>query len=201
MILCVKLYGEIRTLQDTVAKSKTMITLRGKLKRDAEITNSKSRDYNKRASVRDKLLIKEVQEMEQTLPITCQSTFNDPHRLFEFTLLIIPDEGYWAGGRFFFHIYIPEDYNMAPPKVKCLTKLWHPNISEDGDVCLSILRQNSIDGMGWAPTRKLKDVVWGLNSLFTDLLNFDDPLNRDAAELFLKDKESFRSKAILSIVF
>ena len=56
---------------------------------------------------------------------------------------------------------------LQPPKVKCITKLWHPNISEDGDVCLSILRQNSIDGMGWAPTRKLKDVVWGVNSLFT----------------------------------
>jgi ubiquitin-conjugating enzyme E2 F len=56
---------------------------------------------------------------------------------------------------------------FQPPIVKCLTKLWHPNISEDGDVCLSILRQSSIDGMGWAPTRKLKDVVWGLNSLFT----------------------------------
>jgi len=56
---------------------------------------------------------------------------------------------------------------FQPPVVKCLTKLWHPNISEDGDVCLSILRQSSIDGMGWAPTRKLKDVVWGLNSLFT----------------------------------
>lgn len=56
---------------------------------------------------------------------------------------------------------------FQPPKVKCLTKLWHPNISEDGNVCLSILRQSSIDEMGWAPTRKLKDVVWGLNSLFT----------------------------------
>lgn len=56
---------------------------------------------------------------------------------------------------------------LQPPVVKCLTKLWHPNINEDGDVCLSILRQSSIDGMGWAPTRKLKDVVWGLNSLFT----------------------------------
>lgn len=56
---------------------------------------------------------------------------------------------------------------FQPPIVKCLTKLWHPNISEDGDVCLSILRQSSIDGLGWAPTRKLKDVVWGLNSLFT----------------------------------
>lgn len=187
-------HGEIRILQDKVAKSETMITLRGKLKRDAEITTTKSKDYNKRASVRDKLLIKEVQEMEQTLPATCQVTFSDPHRLHEFTLLIMPDEGYWASGRFFFQIYIPEDYNMAPPKVKCLTKLWHPNISVEGDVCLSILRQNSIDGMGWAPTRKLKDVVWGLNSLFTDLLNFDDPLNRDAAELFLKDKKSFCSK-------
>lgn len=29
---------------------------------------------------------------------------------------------------------------------------------------------------------------------FQDLLNFDDPLNRDAADLFIKDKESFRSK-------
>ncbi|CAB0009862.1 unnamed protein product, partial [Nesidiocoris tenuis] len=54
-----------------------------------------------------------------------------------------------------------------PPTVKCETKLWHPNITEDGDICLSLLRQNSIDGLGWAPTRRLKDVIWGLNSLFT----------------------------------
>lgn len=51
--------------------------------------------------------------MEQTLPSTCQVTFNDPHCLHEFTLLIVPDEGYWLGGRFYFQIYIPEDYNMA----------------------------------------------------------------------------------------
>lgn len=57
--------------------------------------------------------------------------------------------------------------HFQPPTVKCLTKLWHPNISEEGEICLSLLRQNSIDGLGWAPTRKLKDVIWGLNSLFT----------------------------------
>lgn len=55
--------------------------------------------------------------------------------------------------------------------MKCLTKLWHPNISEDGSVCLSILRESNLDGLGWAPTRKLLDVVWGLNSLFT--VSFD----------------------------
>lgn len=50
--------------------------------------------------------------MEQNLPATCQSTFDDPHRLHEFSLLISPDEGYWAGGQFTFKIEIPEEYNM-----------------------------------------------------------------------------------------
>ncbi|TFK13590.1 putative beta-D-xylosidase 2 [Platysternon megacephalum] len=81
-----------------------------------------------------------------------------------------------------------------PPKVKCLTRIWHPNITETGEICLSLLREHSIDGTGWAPTRTLKDVVWGLNSLFTDLLNFDDPLNIEAAEHHLRDKEDFRNK-------
>ncbi|OWK05235.1 hypothetical protein Celaphus_00002813, partial [Cervus elaphus hippelaphus] len=75
----------------------------------------------------------------------------------------------------------------GPPKVKCLTRIWHPNITETGEICLSLLREHSIDGTGWAPTRTLKDVVWGLNSLFTDLLNFDDPLNIEAAEHHLRD--------------
>ncbi|CAG2112983.1 unnamed protein product [Medioppia subpectinata] len=81
-----------------------------------------------------------------------------------------------------------------PPHVKCLTRIWHPNISEEGDICLSLLRESSIDAMGWAPTRTLKDVVWGLNSLFTDLLNFDDPLNDKAADHYLRDRESFQLK-------
>lgn len=63
-------------------------------------------------------------------------------------------------------------YLFQPPKVKCLTRLWHPNINVDGDICLSLLRQTSIDEHGWAPTRRLKDVVWGLNSLFTVCVRF-----------------------------
>lgn len=43
--------------------------------------------------------------------------------------------------------------------------------------------------MGWAPTRKLKDVVWGLNSLFTVSLKKLNTLN------------AFKIKLINSILF
>ncbi|XP_068803930.1 NEDD8-conjugating enzyme UBE2F isoform X2 [Struthio camelus] len=125
---------------------------------------------------------------------TCKVNFPDPNKLHYFQLTVIPDEGYYQAGKFQFEIEVPDAYNMVPPKVKCLTRIWHPNITETGEICLSLLREHSIDGTGWAPTRTLKDVVWGLNSLFTDLLNFDDPLNIEAAEHHLRDKEDFRNK-------
>jgi len=43
---------------------------------------------------------------------------------------------------------------------------------------------------GWTPSRKVIDVVLGLDSLFTDLIDFDDPLNMEAAEMHLKSKVS-----------
>lgn len=148
----------------------------------------------KRVSVRDKLLIKEIEELERTVPSFVTVKFDDPDRLYDFHVIISPEEGDWSGGHFRFHVLVPEGYNIEPPTVTCLSKLWHPNISPEGEVCLSLLRQNSIDGMGWSPTRRIKDVIWGLSSLFLDLCNFDDPLNFEAAEHYERDKEGFRSK-------
>eukprot|EP00069_Balaena_mysticetus_P010561 bmy_20769T0 len=106
-----------------------------------------------------------------------------------------PDEGYYEGGKFQFDTEVPDMYNVVPPTVKCLTRIWHPNITETGEVCLSLLRERSIDSTGCAPTRTpLKDVVWGFNALLSDLLNFDDPLHIEVAEHHLPDKEDFRNK-------
>ena len=91
-----------------------MITLARKLKRDPTGTDSNSTSQNaKRISVRDRLLVKEVQEMEQTLPQTCKVYFNDPNILCEFNIIVSPDEGYWKGGKFKFSAFVPEEYNMA----------------------------------------------------------------------------------------
>ncbi|KAK3736113.1 hypothetical protein QZH41_013532, partial [Actinostola sp. cb2023] len=151
-----------------------MITLSKKIKEERE--------------KREKGLSPEAQEMVEYLPETCKVDFKNPNRLHDFHLTVVPDEGFWKDGIFIFHIVVPEEYNIKPPNVNCKTKIWHPNISESGEVCLSLLRQHTLDGSGWAPTRKLKDVVWGLNSLFTDLLNFDDPLNVEASQQFEENK-------------
>ncbi|CDQ81932.1 unnamed protein product [Oncorhynchus mykiss] len=175
-----------------------MLTLASKLKRDEGVKTGRPpggpSDSSHRVSIRDRLLIKEVAELEANLPsnppgkpLTIPPA--KPHCCSLYlSLSSSADEGYYQSGTFHFEIDVPEAYNMVPPKVKCQTRIWHPNIAETGEICLSLLREHSIDGTGWAPTRTLKDVVWGLNSLFTDLLNFDDPLNIDAAEHHLRDK-------------
>ncbi|KAF1407343.1 UBE2F enzyme, partial [Chauna torquata] len=67
---------------------------------------------------------------------TCKVNFPDPNKLHYFQLTVIPDEGYYQGGKFQFEIEVPDAYNMVPPKVKCLTRIWHPNITETGEICL-----------------------------------------------------------------
>lgn len=42
----------------------------------------------------------------------------------------------------------------------------------------------------------MNDVIWGLNSLFSDLLNFDDPLNIVAAQQHEVSKREFELKVI-----
>lgn len=38
------------------------------------------------------------------------------------------------------------------------------------------------------PTRGIKDVIIGLDNLFGDLMDFDDPLNNEAAEMYNNNK-------------
>ncbi|GFN89620.1 nedd8-conjugating enzyme ube2f [Plakobranchus ocellatus] len=97
--------------------------------------------------------IREVQEMEELLTETCEVAFPDPSCLHQFILTVTPDSGYWQGGRFRFAVSVPEDYNIVPPKVICQTQLYHPNINETGEVCLSLLRESSYDSMGIFQTK------------------------------------------------
>ncbi|XP_017482526.1 PREDICTED: NEDD8-conjugating enzyme UBE2F-like [Rhagoletis zephyria] len=142
-------------------------------------------------SQRDLFLPRDIQEVQEDLPPTCKFKVPNTNELHKLELVVSPaKDSMWCGGKFKFIIDVPNDYKYSPPKVRCLTRIYHPNITETGDICLSILRLH-FDETGWLPTRSLKDVVCGLNSLFTDLLNFEDPLNSSAAEHYMRDPKGF----------
>jgi len=117
-------------------------------------------------------ITKDLNELE--LPKTCKTEFPDVDDLLNFKLVIYPDEGFYRHGVFSFSFKIGPAYPHEPPKVKCETKVYHPNIDLEGNVCLNILRED------WKPVLTINSIVYGLQYLFLEP-NPEDPLNKEAA--------------------
>lgn len=111
--------------------------------------------------------------------------FPNPNDLTRFQVTVKPDTGFWLGATYTFTFLIPDHYPHSPPKVTCQTKIYHPNINLEGNVCLNILRED------WKPVLDINAVIYGLIYLFYEP-NPDDPLNHEAAELFRKDVIQFQ---------
>lgn len=50
-----------------------------------------------------------------------------------------PEASLYEGGYFKTQLRFPHDYPNSPPEMKFICPMWHPNIYEDGKVCISIL--------------------------------------------------------------
>lgn len=142
-----------------------------------------AQEGKKRESPAELRLNKDVAEL--SLPPTAQVRFTKGREnMREFELDMCPDEGYYKGGMFTFSFTIPEAYPHEPPKVKCLTAIYHPNIDLEGNVCLNVLRED------WRPVLNLNAVCYGLQLLFSEP-NPDDPLNKEAADLLRENPNQF----------
>lgn len=47
------------------------------------------------------------------------------------------------GGVFKLELFLPDDYPMTPPKIRFLTKIFHPNVDKLGRICLDVLKSMS----------------------------------------------------------
>jgi ubiquitin-conjugating enzyme E2 M len=50
--------------------------------------------------------------------------------------------GFYKNSKITFIYTIPEDYPYKAPIVKCMQRVFHPNIDAQKSVCLSILKDN-----------------------------------------------------------
>ena len=110
-----------------------------------------------------------------------------------FTITVSPDEGAYRTGKFVFDVRVSATgYPHEPPKVKCATKVFHPNIDVEGNVCLNILRED------WKPVLSISHVAYGLTHLFLDP-NPSDPLNKEAAEMLRASPRQFEQAVAMAV--
>lgn len=99
-----------------------------------------------------------------------------------------PDTPY-EGGNFVLEIKVPETYPFNPPKVRFITKIWHPNISSvTGAICLDILKDQ------WAAAMTLRTVLLSLQALLS-AAEPDDPQDAVVARQFKEYNEMFQITA------
>lgn len=127
-------------------------------------------------------LQKDVTELE--LPALIKIEFPNSSDLFNFSIQIRPTEGYYKSGNFRFNVEIGDSFPIDPPRIKCMQKIYHPNIDLEGNVCLNILRED------WSPVLSLNSVLLGLNFLLLEP-NPNDPLNKAAANVLVKSTPTF----------
>lgn len=135
--------------------------------------------------------MKETQELLHNPPPGISgSTENDNMRYFTF-LMEGPGGTPYEHGIFKLELFLPSDYPAEPPKVRFLTKIYHPNIDSLGRICLSILKKGE-----WTPALGISTVLVSIQSLLCEP-NCDDPLDTKIAADFKENPLGAQQKARL----
>jgi ubiquitin-protein ligase len=90
-------------------------------------------------------------------------------------------------GRYGLVLTLPAEYPFKPPIVKFVTRIYHPNVSNDslGGICLGLLKPDV-----WKPSTKLRAVLEALRNLLVEPQP-DDPIEDRIAEEYKNDRANW----------
>ncbi|KAK0199216.1 ubiquitin-conjugating enzyme/RWD-like protein, partial [Desarmillaria ectypa] len=94
----------------------------------------------------------------------------------------------YKGGTFHFTMALPQNFPFKAPTVTFSTKIYHPGINEEGNICIPVLRDE------WKPSVTLSSVL----SVIQEKINnpsTEDPFEPDIAALLKNDKSKFLATA------
>ena len=127
-------------------------------------------------------IVKETQRLLKDPPPGIMVLPDEQNQRYFSVIIQGPQQSPYEYGVFKLELFLPEEYPMAAPKVRFLTKIYHPNIDKLGRICLDVLKDK------WSPALQIGTVLISIQALLS-APNPDDPLADEVAKAW-KDNEA-----------
>jgi len=102
-----------------------------------------------------------------------------------------PSDTPYADAMFHLYLAFPSEFPMSPPKGYFTTKIFHPNVSAEGEICVNTLKRDW-DAKKWSIRHILQVIRCLLIAPFPE-----SALNQEAGKLFMESYEEFAREARL----
>ncbi|ADV19969.1 Ubiquitin-conjugating enzyme e2-17 kDa, putative [Cryptococcus gattii WM276] len=122
-------------------------------------------------------LIRDFKRLTSDAPIGISGSPNPDNIMVWNAVIFGPPETPFEDGSFRLTLTFTDAYPNKPPTVRFISKMFHPNIYANGELCLDILQNR------WSPTYDVAAILTSVQSLLNDP-NPASPANVDAAQLF-----------------
>ncbi|KAF9737116.1 Ubiquitin-conjugating enzyme E2 7 [Paraphaeosphaeria minitans] len=145
-----------------------------------------------------KRLFKEYRDLSSNPPdgVTAGPVTEDDMFVWE-AFIEGPEDTPFEGGVFLAELRFPKDYPLAPPKMKFLVEMWHPNVYPNGEVCISILHPPGDDphhyeqaSERWSPIQSVEKILISVMSMLAEP-NDESPANVDAARMWREKRAEY----------
>ncbi|KAJ6501809.1 ubiquitin-conjugating enzyme/RWD-like protein [Mycena vulgaris] len=135
-------------------------------------------------------LMREITQLKNSPPEGIRVQTSEDNML-DLTGIIEGPEGTpYAGGYFKVKFTFTEEFPAAPPKCRLVTKIFHPNVSNAGEICVNTLKKD------WKATYGLEHILVTVKCLLI-YPNPESALDEEAGKLLLEDYGSYCSRAKL----
>ncbi|ORY78478.1 ubiquitin-conjugating enzyme/RWD-like protein [Leucosporidium creatinivorum] len=141
------------------------------------------------SSAASRRITKEYAELQAEWPPHVVAQPDESNLLHWTGVITGPPTSSYKDGKFKIDITFPLEYPFKSPTVKFVTRIYHPNVTDDGAICIGLLKAEA-----WKPSTKIDAVLRALVQLLEEP-NPDDALVASIAEIYNTDRKQFTKNA------